>query len=357
MSMDNSDAMIGRLSDLIHHIIEIIGPAIDFEKLCETDAKRLKQMIIIENFRIAGVLPKTFIKGVLRRASHCYGSLNGSCIRRYPGQLASDEVAQMKSMVQDTRYGHLSLCSLAWFARRQGLIHCGVQSWYKYASKNKWQRPIRQVKSKRRYQGLKAKYLHEYWHQDVTKICLENGDWQCLQVILDNRSRAVLSWKISDSVGAKDSAELILQAKAYVRSRSSRAVHLVVDGGAENIGKEVTRTYDLGRPRILRRVARKEIRHANTMVEVFFKGLKSNYLNHKKVMTAQELSNAVKYYIDQYNGVIPRAVLKGLTPNEVLRGVDFGLIHRKLREMADKRRERRLQDNKESGCKPCVLAS
>jgi len=182
-------------------------------------------------------VPKTLLKRIAKVAQRCPVSPSGSCLRRHPRQLSADEVRLMREMVQSPKFSHMPICSVALLARRRGTLSCSIQTWYKYVSKNKWIRPrLKARRHTKKYRGLHAKHPHEYWHLDVTKVRLADGSVQCLQVVPDNRYRAVLSWHMSPTVRA------------------------------ENTGAHAIPTDAASKPRVLRRIARREIRHANTMI-------------------------------------------------------------------------------------------
>jgi hypothetical protein len=128
---------------------------------------------------------------------------------------------------------------------------------------------------------------------------------------------------------------------------------LIVDGGPENIGDDTLRLQAVETPRVLRRIARREIRHANTMIEVFFKSLKSNYLKHQEIRSVDDLRQAVSYYVYQHNAVVPRMALNGLTPNEVLAGVGEDEFLEQQRIGADAAREGRRRYNAARQCRGC----
>jgi putative transposase len=336
----------------IRALLEILSHTIDITDITEDQAKTFKNLLSDKRL-YAEWLPKNLEGKLGKRVFSCEKSESGSCLRRYPGQLTREEVGKMRSMVQDEKYAHLPICSLALLAKRQGRVNCGVHTWYKYVAANRWKRPFKQVTNKRRYHGLKAKHPHEYWHQDVTKIPFASGHLACLQVIQDNCSRAILGWKISKGVKALDSAKLLERVKSDLAGCGIRHVHLITDGGSENVGANARKGFSVGLPRVIGRVARREIRYANTMVEVFFKSLKSNYLRGKNFESMENLMTAVNFYIDQYNNVIPKVALNGLTPAEVLSGVTISDVFGSANHAKAEAKLQRISLNKSSGCSRC----
>lgn len=153
----------------------------------------------------------------------------------------------------------------------------------------------------------------------------------------------------------EDSARLISRAKLRARaySRKLRPVHLIVDGGPENIGNNSTQSLAAATPRVLRRIARRQIRNANTMIEVFFKAIKSNYLKHRTIRSVDELRQAVSYYVYQHNAVVPRMALNGLTPNQVLTGIDEEEFLVQMRIRSEAALQARIRTNASKHCHIC----
>lgn len=194
--LDTDKIVCGDVLLAVHRLLESVTSAIDTDMIAESQAEAIKLILSNKQLQLENWLPKNLQKKLSKRTHHCRKSGSGSCLRRYPWQLSPSEVSKMKRMVESSRYAHLPICSLALLAKRKGILSCSVHTWYKYVAKNQWRRPNLQKRKKpRRYCGLKAKHPHEYWHQDVTKIPMENGEFRSLQVILDNRSRAVLGWR------------------------------------------------------------------------------------------------------------------------------------------------------------------
>ncbi len=335
-------------------LLEILDSAIDITLLSKNQTTAIREFFAARDKARLPWIPAAMLRKLKNVGHLCKKSASGSCLRRYPGQLTVAEGLRMKRMVVAKRYAHLSICSLALLAKRKGILNFSVHTWYKYVARHRWERANRKLKSKtRRYVGLIAKHPHEYWHQDVTKIPLLNGQIVSLQVIQDNCSRAILGWKLSSSVTAEDSGKLLLRVKRKIRDERISHVHLVSDGGPENVGARARAAFGKGLPRILGRVARKEIRHANTMVEIFFKMLKSNFLRYRQFDNVESLQAALAFYIREHNHVIPKLALNGLTPAEVLAGLNLKDLPALGPEQADAARDLRLDRNQAKRCRSC----
>src|SRR5207253_4974839 len=72
----------------------------------------------------------------------------GRCKQRKPHQLTHDEIDTMSKLVISKKYSHFSIQSLCLYARKQALLFCSLDSWYKYKKIFGWNRP-RDVKKEK----------------------------------------------------------------------------------------------------------------------------------------------------------------------------------------------------------------
>ncbi len=181
----------------------------------------------------------------------------------------------MKELVTARKYAHMSISSLSLWAIRERVLLCSDHTWYKYIARHKWQRPNIKKKAKPKSKGLKAKKPNEIWHVDVSEIKTMDGKTHFLQVVYDNFSRYVVAWRLSDRVCAANTERLLKQARRRAVISLDKSL-LVVDGGTENTAKRIADAVAKFKPTLIRKIARTEIRNSNTMIEIFFKMLKTN---------------------------------------------------------------------------------
>ncbi len=86
------------------------------------------------------------------------------------------------------------------------------------------------------------------------------------------------------------------------------------DGGTENTANKVGQ-YILS-SNFNQIIAGKDIKYSNSMIEYFFRSLKSNYLHFQKLRDKNDILRKINFYIDQHNNKIPKAILNGATPLE-----------------------------------------
>ena len=87
-------------------------------------------------------------------------------------------------------------------------------------------------------EGLRATRPNEYWQIDATVIRLTTGIRIYLQAVIDNFSRRILAWRVSDALSSATTRELLIEASKSLPDESANANVLVVsDGGSENFGE------------------------------------------------------------------------------------------------------------------------
>ena len=228
----------------------------------------------------------------------CPKAYDGLCIKRYPVKITVTEFTEMKKFYESSSYAHMPVCSLAILAKRKGIVNCSPQTWYRYAKKFKWKRFYHEEKKKTlgRRRGVHALKPHEIWQIDVSQIPLKDGSHCYLQAIIGPEKKRLVSEKF---------------------------------------------------PLIKQRIARKEIRGANTLIEVFFKTLKHDYLKFQELNSIEETTNMIQFFIYQHNHKIPRVALNGKVPIEALQRKSIEI------KTTDKSIQKRIEINRNTSCWIC----
>jgi putative transposase len=136
-----------------------------------------------------------------------------------------------------------------------------------------------------------------------------------LQVIIDNFSRYIIGWKISENINAAMTVDTIKQ--ALITKNAPHA--FMMDAGTENVNRSVLKI--LVHENVKRIIAKQTIHWSNSMVEAFFRSLKNNYLYARTSQTFTELNRRLSYYFKQHNEVIPHSSLGGAVPIEVYKSI------------------------------------
>jgi putative transposase len=212
-------------------------------------------------------------------------STKSPCQRRRPTQLTEAEVAVMKKF---------------------------VTSYNRYYS---WSRPSKTVRKVIKKTGIRVLAPNLLWHVDVTVVNLCPGRKLYIQAVIDNFSRYVVAWRVSDFIGADGTIELLTHARK--NAATMEKIVVLTDPGSENNNHAVTEfTVSRNMQRVLARV---EVHYSNSMIESLFRMLKNNFLYHQDIRNIQDLERKARFYFTQHYEVIPQAVLAGATPVEFYR--------------------------------------
>lgn len=272
------------------------------------------------------------------------------CARRHPKQLTEREERVMHSLVVSPKYAHFSIRSLALYAQRQKLLHCAVETWYKYIKKYNWRRPNKKIIKLRYRDGIRANKPNEIWHIDVTQIKSVKGKRFYLQVIIDNFSRCILSWNLLKKINAENTIRTIKSAQSFANCKMSK---IMMDPGTENVNSSVF-NHIINSRNLKRLIARVETRYSNSMVEAFFRSLKNNFLYQKTVNGFCELNKMIRFYMNEYNSVVPHNNFSGATPLEIYKGEweESNAVQMKLNMLENSKERVRL--NKLQICSSCL---
>ena len=190
-----------------------------------------------------------------------------------------------------------------------------------------WKRPRRRVHPAKPKEGLRATRPNEYWQIDATVIRLTTGIRIYLQAVIDNFSRRILAWRVSDALSSATTRELLIEASKSLPDESANANVLVVsDGGSENFGEVDQLLEDSSS---LRRVlAQIDIISSNSLIEAFWRQLKYAWLFLNTLDTTAAVRRLVAFYVREHNEKIPRAVLGARTPDEVYFAREVNVLER-----------------------------
>ncbi len=242
---------------------------------------------------------------------------NGPCGRRQASQLTDEEVATMKRLVTSKKFAHISVSSLHLLAQRTGQLFCSVDTWYKYLRAFEWKRPWTKIEKEIYKTGIRATKPNEIWHLDVTVVNIRPGLKLYIQAVIDNYSRFVLAWRVTDVINAKNTIETIALARKKVSDllNVDALANVMMDPGTENRNANVLKF--ISSKNLIRTLARVDIHYSNSMIERLFLSLKNNYLYHQDLNSIEDLERKADFYFNQHNDVIPLAVHGGGLPREM----------------------------------------
>jgi len=257
-------------------------------------------------------LKRTTLQGYMHQIKYeCLESVSQFCFRANPLQLSYAEIGRLKSLMLNPKLSHWPAISVYYHGIRTGAFQFSESTFYKYTRLLGLTR--RWVKKKRRKEGLKASFLNEYWHADVTKWD-SNGKRYHIYLVIDNFSRMILSWKVSEKLSAELMFENLMNAYKNVTAPLSQPIKLVVDGGSEN---QIQQAIEMNQLSISKLRSLIDIKFSNSMVEAMFQTIKKYYLRPILRKTGKADPNKLlPSIINEINTIRPNGSLNGLIPIE-----------------------------------------
>ena len=251
-----------------------------------------------------------------RREEGCGLDDQRSCPKSFPSQLTREEVSTMRDFVEAEAYRHIAVQNLTLYTQRLSKLFASASTWYKTIRQRGWKRPRRRVHPAKPKEGLRATRPNEYWQVDATVIRLTTGIRIYLQAVIDNFTRRILAWRVSDKLSSATTRELLIEASGdLARAAANANVLVVTDGGSENFGAVDQLLEDSSS--LSRVPAQIDIVCSNSLIEAFWRQLKHAWLFLNTLDSTVAVRRLVAFYIREHNEKIPRAVLGARTPDEV----------------------------------------
>lgn len=285
-----------------------------------TSKKNRKLVLdIVEDFKeilgvkkvisIIGISASTYYRWRTESFGCNYNQFKKCSVAR-PNQISRDEQSLLVKYATAKEFRKFSTVSLVYYCKRKNLLNISLETWYKYLKLYGIDRKNKRFKKITYRNGLRAKKKDEYWHIDITEIPFGEKQKAYLQLVVDNYSRLIISWKLSLRKDMNLTYKTLK--KSFTFSDGFNGT-LISDGGGENIGK-VPQQLLIGRG-IKQLIAKKDIRYSNSMVEAVFRQLKQRFI-YKKPSSYSSVYTLVYKFVSHYNKKIPHTMLNGATPLE-----------------------------------------
>lgn len=304
-----------------------------------------------KSLKMIGLSKTLYHQWVLEARFDCFDSFASLCVKRHPQQLELKEIEKIKNMLIDPAYDHWPIVSIAGFALRSKKVIACLYSWYKYArmfniTKKPFKKIIKTV-------GLIAKCPNEYLHIDVTHYALVSGQKIYISFVMDNYSKMILGFHVSDKKDFSLTRTAIADAlKTILLHPNQKHSFLVTDGGRENHNKQVDQfIYELSDHKMTKITALKHIQFSNSPVEAVHRTVKGRYLRSRKFDTIESVILYLQWVKEDYNVARPHYKHRPRTPHEVYFGkkLNFDLKKRVKDAVA-----KRIQNNKCAKCMQCT---
>ncbi|MFP5491440.1 MAG: DDE-type integrase/transposase/recombinase [Bacteriovoracia bacterium] len=331
-------------------LVKIMG-TYDFSSL---KGAQNKKFIVELVSRLKGSMPKSALIRMLGMSSSKFYRWETevlgcrfqreNCQPSLPHQVSLVEQNKMLELARNNKLAHLSVKSLMYYAQREGGIYRGYDTWLKYLKLNGVMR-VRNHKRKKKYaEGIRARRANQIWHIDITIVRIKTRERYYIQMAVDNFSRLIVGWKISD----RKSLDITLKTLKEVNFHNPK--FLLCDAGTENRASEVSR-FLLGRG-IIQLIANIDVRYSNSIVEAVFRQLKYA-IDFQKIRSLKNLKNKIAWFVEQHNHNVPHSSLYGATPFEVY----FDIFNKEVfKEEINEKRKMLLESRKNSylQCKSCI---
>ena len=291
----------------------------------------------------------TYHNWMIEIKSKCLDSPFQLCQNRFPSQLTRTEVEKLRDLLLDKRFFYWPISSLYHYSLKHNLLNISLTSWYKYNRILGVRRPKPIVRKKKSKLGIRSKKPNQTWHTDITRVELANGLKCHVYLLVDNYSRKILNWRMSDRVSFKVSADMIRESFKQVQQALTDNIQLLSDGGPENrsLQLETSETH-----RLIRETAMKDIDFSNSIVEAINKILKNSFLHHFEIKTLEELRRLIERFVEDYNEIRPHCSLDGLTPDEMYQ--EMKVPKEQFRNQVEAARKARVMANHAHSCGNCI---
>jgi transposase InsO family protein len=337
----------------------------NFQKLLKNNKKTLlpyiENLIAISGnkrmvLKLLKISPHQFGSWQKMKKYECRESLIWLCYKRVSRQISMKEILVMKSLLKESKYLHWSSASVWGKAVKDGKISMSVQSWYHYAKLLGLGLKRNKFYKKRKRISVRTDKPNAIWHMDVTRYKTVDNFTMYIYTIMDNFSRKILSWDVSENLSGKMRLKSLEKAvkeqflEKQVLDDRNLKLDLIVDGGSENNNITIHEFIKNCRVGIDKKIALKDVLFSNSLIEGNNRILKQTYLKDQQ-LTRAELTRYISESIQEYNSEKPHYVHKIYTPDEVFENPEL----KDTKLFFDKLNQRRILDNKNYSCgKVCV---
>jgi hypothetical protein len=223
-------------------MIRTVGIGIDYSRIPDTHRKT-KLLNVIENAK--AILPLRSILKIIGISSSRYhlwekkqqcDSLGdqSSCPKTTPSQLTIEEIFAIKDMATSDEYRHVPTTNLAILAQRLGKVFASAATWNKLIKERGWRRPRKRLHPAKPKIGIRTTKPDERWHIDTTIVKLLDGTKAYIHGVIDNHSRRILSFLVTDRFDIESTIKVLLDASQACLSPDIRHI-FICDSGIENI--------------------------------------------------------------------------------------------------------------------------
>jgi len=104
-------------------------------------------------------------------------------------------------------------------AQRLGRVFAAPATWYRLVRERGWRRPRTRVHPAKPKDGVPASKPDELWHIDMTVIRLLDGTKVYLYAVIDNFSRRILAWRVTENFSVATTVAIVHAANRGAATR------------------------------------------------------------------------------------------------------------------------------------------
>lgn len=311
---------------------------------------------------------QTFYSWYKQVSYHCQHSTINKCLKTWSLQLSSPEISALIEVFKEKIKLHWPLAAIWGYAFSQKLISFSLSTFMRHVKLLGLNKEIMRVKKPKRI-GLRTSSPNEVWHADITVCIIANHVKLYLYLLIDNFSKYILSWKVSDKVSSKIRKNTIKEAYDKYHKQANKIVYsdlsafltnknllqenidLMTDGGVENFG-ELDKYLASPAVHLTKIIAQKDTDYSNSAIEAINKILKYETIFLHDLNSQNDLEKLLDIAIPIYNNERPnKSGNYLLTPKQVYNGQ----IVRKeeVKERMNEAKRERILYNKTHLCDIC----
>jgi putative transposase len=178
---------------------------------------------------------------------------------------------------------------------------------------------------------------------------LLDGTKVYLQAVLDNYSRKILAWTVTERFDPSNTCQVLLAAGKHLVIAGWPLLY--ADSGVENVNGAVdsillTACLD----RILAQV---EVAFSNSLIEAYWRSLKHQWLFLNTLDSVARVRAMVEFYVNEHNTKMPHPAFSGQTPDEMF-FLTGAKVPEELALAKGNARAARMAANRAMSCERCL---
>jgi transposase InsO family protein len=197
--------------------------------------------------------------------------------------------------------------------------------------------------------GIRAWEPNGIWHVDTSVLRLLDGSHAYLYAVIDNFSRRILSWRVSERFDPTMTLAILEEAGNCVEPTGNSPT-LLADSGVENRTRAIEELIENG---VLQRVlAQVEIACSNSTIESWWRSLEHQWLYLNQLDSVGSVRRLTDFYVEEHNSRLPHSAFRGQTPDEMYFGTDRD-VPGDLEARRKAARVKRMETNRGRSCRLC----